>query len=570
MNYADLIPEKHPAGLVSWMQTQGAFKRGTLGYKMIGKEEARAWEDCDDFGGNFTRKKTGKVALLWCSECMHYSTAEYIQAENCHGHGGRSGIYLKDDYQQTSGDFGDGDDMRCPCCGEDVILRSASALRHGRTEQYMVVVPTVEAGRMVLTQWCVSKSVGYAWQEWGFSAFAAFVLDEGKLYRLVHYRKMITGNYYNLGKWEQTKRFIDSIGAPMFYMAELPSLQGTELENAKLWEYAAAAYEAGVFFPVAYIRLYKKRPAVENLVTAGMGLLLGQALKEDCQVQAYGYYGTGMRAPRLAWMNWKEAKPQKILNLTKEQLRTIKKHEWTAEQLKFYAENKEAIPFPVAVEALAQMRAYEVRSMLESGANIAKATHYLEKQKEGWYMLRDYWNAAEMLGMDMTQDVIKWPPHLRAAHDRVTTAKRYGNSKDLQQRFAAMTAKCSGLAWQHAGICIRPAESVEELIQEGATLKHCVGGYGEKHAAGEIILFIRHARRPERSWYTLNVNIQKKTIIQNHGYRNEMLPGGKRLHIPEEVKEFVELWKAQVLDPWKPATEKEDTHRREKKKPAAA
>lgn len=47
-------------------------------------------------------------------------------------------------------------------------------------------------------------------------------------------------------------------------------------------------------------------------------------------------------------------------------------------------------------------------------------------------------------------------------------------------------------------------------MQEGATLKHCVGGYAKSHASGRIILFIRHERRPERSWYTLNVDLKTK------------------------------------------------------------
>ena len=88
-------------------------------------------------------------------------------------------------------------------------------------------------------------------------------------------------------------------------------------------------------------------------------------------------------------------------------------------------------------------------------------------------------------------------------------------------------------------------------MQEGATLHHCVGGYAKTHASGKIILFIRHTRRPERSWFTLNVDIYEKKIIQNHGYGNEMAHG-HQLKIPREVQEFVELWKKQVLEPWKP------------------
>lgn len=48
-----------------------------------------------------------------------------------------------------------------------------------------------------------------------------------------------------------------------------------------------------------------------------------------------------------------------------------------------------------------------------------------------------------------------------------------------------MTDRCQGLAWEHDGICIRPAASPLELIEEGNTLRHCVGGYAGTHAMGK-------------------------------------------------------------------------------------
>ena len=113
-----------------------------------------------------------------------------------------------------------------------------------------------------------------------------------------------------------------------------------------------------------------------------------------------------------------------------------------------------------------------------------------------------------------------------------------------------MSRIAQGLTWKHNGIIIRPAATPEELVQEWATLKHCVGGYAKSHASGRIILFIRHERRPERSWYTLNVDLKTKKIIQNHGYRNEMLPNGTHLCIPKEVQDFVLAWTETILNPW--------------------
>lgn len=186
----------------------------------------------------------------------------------------------------------------------------------------------------------------------------------------------------------------------------------------------------------------------------------------------------------------------------------------------------------------------------EIRGKVLKTARYLRRQNEQAYTYRDYIRAVHNLGEDVTQDVILWPPRLRAAHDRVAMAARYTTDRRTKEQFEEMSRIAQGLTWKHNGIIIRPAATPEELVQEGATLKHCVGGYAKSHASGRIILFIRHERRPERSWYTLNVDLKTKKIIQNHGYRNEMLPNGTHLCIPKEVQDFVLAWTETILNPW--------------------
>ena len=150
----------------------------------------------------------------------------------------------------------------------------------------------------------------------------------------------------------------------------------------------------------------------------------------------------------------------------------------------------------------------------EIRGKVLKTARYLRRQNEQAYTYRDYIRAVHNLGEDVTQDVILWPPRLRAAHDRVAMAARYTTDRRTKEQFEEMSRIAQGLTWKHNGIIIRPAATPEELVQEGATLKHCVGGYAKSHASGRIILFIRHERRPERSWYTLNVDLKTKKIMR--------------------------------------------------------
>jgi hypothetical protein len=63
-------------------------------------------------------------------------------------------------------------------------------------------------------------------------------------------------------------------------------------------------------------------------------------------------------------------------------------------------------------------------------------------------------------------------------------------------------------------------------------------------------LLLRHARRPERSWFTLNISVtkDKPTRIQLHGYGNEWAHG-ERLTIPQRVLDFVDRWETEILLP---------------------
>lgn len=81
---------------------------------------------------------------------------------------------------------------------------------------------------------------------------------------------------------------------------------------------------------------------------------------------------------------------------------------------------------------------------------------------------------------------------------------------------------------------IVPREPVD-IINEGANLNHCVGGYLESVASGyKTILFLRKVSEPDKSFYTIEVG--KSNIIQIHGNHNRWLGNN-----PEAIQ-FVIDW----------------------------
>lgn len=565
--YAAMIPAAPPFDLVGYLREKGKMQTEVISYKWLGRDDADSWMDCEDFQKDLRPSTATKSALLWCSACGGRFLAEYLPRENataCHaGSGtGYSGVQIADAEVTEIISYREYDKLCCPLCGAKAVLQSTNSLQYGRGNQEFVVVPTVAGDCLVLTQWCIERKIynGHAamWE----TAVNAYIADGGKIIKLAHYQHNAMGETWaNLGEWKRRAKVADDIGAPLLYGRNLPDLTGTCVENAKLWEYMEQAETRETAYPVAYLRLYFKHPAVENLITAGLGKLVGAGIRDyHRSMYGYGYSGGASMtaAPKLDWVNWKEKRPARMIGLDKQQLKTWQQMDFGLACLKVWKKHKLAndISFADCCTLMAAVGPTSADEILMAGVPPIRTANYLKRQNQAWNYLEDYWRMARLAGYDLDQDAVRWPKVLQRAHDRAAAAVKYQKiNSHTKEAFAKMTARCQGLAWEHDGICIRPAANPLELIEEGNTLRHCVGGYSESHAKGKIILFVRHTQRPDRSWYTLNINVLTKEEIQLHGYRNELVYG-KRLKIPRRVREFVDLWEREVLAKWQLPPEK--------------
>ncbi|MFG5595376.1 PcfJ domain-containing protein, partial [Enterococcus faecalis] len=78
--------------------------------------------------------------------------------------------------------------------------------------------------------------------------------------------------------------------------------------------------------------------------------------------------------------------------------------------------------------------------------------------------------------------------------------------------------------------------SLQEIIQEGSILRHCVGSqhYIERHTQGKTtIVFIRRKEKPDMPYFTLEYRNQQ--VIQIQGKCN-------RQEVPKKIKQAVRQW----------------------------
>ncbi len=150
---------------------------------------------------------------------------------------------------------------------------------------------------------------------------------------------------------------------------------------------------------------------------------------------------------------------------------------------------------------------------------------------------RDYLGDCVALNLNLDDRSVLFPPDLPAAHQRTIEMLRYREIKAKTKNFKKAVEKLLPMAWEQAGLLIRPAATAKELIREGAALHHCVGGYAERMAKGETaIFFIRRAEEPDKPFYTLE--LRDKTVIQCRTAHN------KSYEQDEPVHAFVREWLA--------------------------
>lgn len=161
----------------------------------------------------------------------------------------------------------------------------------------------------------------------------------------------------------------------------------------------------------------------------------------------------------------------------------------------------------------------------------------------------DYIDEAKTLGYDLGNDVFLLPKNLKKKHDestktaaKIREAKRSAEAKEKEvKRLRALAPRYT---YSDGRWLIRPPVSAAEIVAEGKALRHCVGGYADRHISGATtILFLRDRTRPGRSLVT--IEMRGAEIVQIHGWDDERTAckdNPKRKSPMEIYREFLDGW----------------------------
>ena len=528
INYEHLLPKLPEEDIVGFAREQGAFRTNYLIYR-----HDKVYNPMQ-----FQRVETVRVTCTCCGTTCYMDK----HPVNCPQYARAPFGWWNSDTKEA---VISGDQTVCPCCGcaaKTVHIGEMRSYNGEIVEDAWVSVlkrlPVEgERDRLALLDWCIRRCINKNGQtRMEIWPFTAWVVEEKKIVRLMGFLKNIGGSFSLFGEWKQRKQFRDDYDQMRYLMPWDPAmLEGTTAENCKLDLYIKAEGKR----LVRYLALWRRRPAVENLLVQDCGHLVRDWIDKEAQS---GSDRSGV--PKIPEVNWKEKRPARMLGLNMEEFRRLRQDGWSTADLDRYRLARDAgltVRLPADMELLRTAEVYNINRMLEEHpkAEFWRTLRYLGRQKADWSTLRDYWRMAEQDGMDLTDNLVRWPRNLIAAHrrqiderlavrerekaeqERALAEKRAKEREARRPLFAQRAAELERYTYKLDGLLIRPCADENELIAEGKALHHCVANYAQDHAEGKTaIFFIRKTSAPDEPFYTLEFDEKAKVVQQNRGLRN--------------------------------------------------
>ncbi|EGO8075829.1 PcfJ domain-containing protein [Enterococcus faecalis] len=307
--------------------------------------------------------------------------------------------------------------------------------------------------------------------------------------------------------------------------------------------YMSSAYTNTVFYPnnwqenlmtnseLKYLKLpvisrqelahiYKYRNEIEFLQKIGATTLANEILFND-ERNVFGTWHKKVDM-RIITKNW--------LKANKQRLKTTNPTFHMLMLEKTLKERKVA-----RIEGIENYLHYSQIKQLPKEVNLTKFQHWFMRKGERFSYYMDYLHMLEELNTPFTDDVL-FPKNLQLAHDNATNTLNLLERELEEQQYQERKIQLKALETEIDDLLFLAPHSLQEIVEEGQVLHHCVGSqhYLEQHTNGTTtIIFIRRKEEPSMPYFTLEYRNQQVTQIQ--GKRN-------RQEVPEKIKQAVRKW----------------------------
>ena len=179
---------------------------------------------------------------------------------------------------------------------------------------------------------------------------------------------------------------------------------------------------------------------------------------------------------------------------------------------------------------------YSQIKQLPKEVNLTKFQKWFIRKGERFDYYMDYLHMLEELNTPLNNDSVLYPENLQVAHDNAMNTLNLLKSEIEEKQYQERKNQIKALEAEIDDLLFLTPHSLQEIIQEGSILRHCVGSqhYIERHTQGKTtIVFIRRKEKPDMPYFTLEYRNQQ--VIQIQGKCN-------RQEVPKKIKQAVRQW----------------------------
>ena len=154
-----------------------------------------------------------------------------------------------------------------------------------------------------------------------------------------------------------------------------------------------------------------------------------------------------------------------------------------------------------------------------------------------WDIWRDTFNIARRYNHRIRPNKFKHPNDVKQLHDKLSDivsrdTKLLREMKDKTfVPFEHPTKEYDGFQFVFLG-------SPEDLVHEGKTMRHCVGGYSEQCLEGESIIF--SMRKDDRGYITLELRGSDLKIVQKYTIKDHTIEN-------KAILKLIEMWHNDII-----------------------
>lgn len=450
-----------------------------------------------------------------------------------------------------------GSEASCPFCGQTAVwnaigkysermtsLREETHVAFLRRDGDALLIEAMQI-EISYTKDLIYGGIYYDMNCWGQKAY---YLAPGTVQMWVRTREWSCGEWtlpYWKAKTTVSEPFQPNMMGWACYQGDYTVIGTDALSETKAWRYCqledwmcyelAERWDEPVKWAVTYLAAYAMWPQIEMAVKLGLAGAVTQLVV------------SGVKNAQI--LNWNARNPAAFLRLDKQQARVWLANGKDFDVFRAWRTDAPQLSPDKYVHIVGQLGGtHAAEDCIEcarlAGVKIEKAASYAGSRARVELWL-DYLHMARELGYDLAEATVAMPKDLRERHDAADELLGMRRDQAVSAAYAKRYKKlCRKYEFAMSGLRIVVPKGGSEIVREGKTLHHCVGGYAARHIEGKTtILFLRHEKRPERPWMTIELT-GSDTIRQVHGYRNE---GYAHAQDPgERYGWFLDAWLAWV------------------------